>query len=152
MIYSKLKYSRYLFILMMIVSLVGAGCQKDDNAPTPSEEASTSSDPRAKFVGSWSCNETSQVFGNSTYQVDINKHSTISTRIVVDNFYNLGFTASHGQVEVNGNNLTIIQQNISGYDIVGDGTWDNNTTISLNYITNDGSGNDTITAIYTKIN
>lgn len=136
--------------LTFSVLVIFTACQKDDDTPTPNNQPT--SDTRAKYTGTWVVNENSTLYGTSAYQVDINPHSSISNRIVIDNFYNLGFTTSHAQVEVSNSSLNIIQQTISGQTISGNGTLNNSTTITLTYYANDGVATDTVNATYTKSN
>lgn len=138
------------FLFFILLSLVASCTKEDEN--NPSTGSTNPTDPRSVFVGTWVCNEESQVFGTTAYSVDITTHSTITNRIVASNFYNLGFTTSNAQLEVSGSNITVLLQNLSGYDVVGSGSLVNSSTINLNYTTNDGSGIDTVSAIYTKTN
>ena len=55
-------------------------------------------------------------------------------------------------MEISGNSITIFQQNLSGYDVVGSGTLVNSSTINLTYTTNDGAGVDNVSTVYTKTN
>lgn len=134
------------FILFTMMTLWS--CEKDD---TNSNNNNNTGDPRGAFVGTWVCDEESQLFGNNTYSVDINMHSSITNRIVIDNFYNLGFQESHAQVDVSGNNMTIFFQNINGFDVSGSGVLATNK-INLTYTADDGAGPDHVTATYTKTN
>jgi hypothetical protein len=137
------------FLVLVLFTTVISCTKEDENNPT---NTTNPSDPRKVFVGTWVCNEESQVFGTSTYSVDITTHSTITNRIIASNFHNLGFIESNAQLEVSGNNISILQQNITGFNIIGTGSLVNNSTINLNYTTDDGSGIDTVSAVYTKTN
>jgi hypothetical protein len=53
---------------------------------------------------------------------------------------------------VSGNSLNLFLQNIKGFDVSGSGTLINNSQINMSYITDDGSGPDNVTVIYTKTN
>ncbi len=138
--------------LILVILAIGffASCTKDENTntnPTPSNP----SDPRSALVGTWVCNEQSQSFGTTTYSVDLGIHSSITNRIIVSNFYNFGFAESIAQMELSGNNITIFEQTLStGFTILGTGTLVNNSTINLSYTTDDGSGIDNVTSVYTK--
>jgi hypothetical protein len=138
------------FLFIIVVASVVSCTKEDEN--NPSTGSTNQTDPRSVFVGTWVCNEESQVFGTTAYSIDIATHSTITNRIVASNFYNLGFTTSNAQLEVSGSNITILQQNLSGYDVVGSGTLVSSSTINLSYTTDDGSGIDTVSAVYTKTN
>jgi hypothetical protein len=143
-----MKILKYTTVLLMTLALFA--CQKDEDPQSNTSNNGTGTDSRDKFVGTWTVNETSTIFGTSAYQVDIAKHSSISNRIVIDNFYNLGFTASHCQVEVSGNNFNIPQQTISGYTITGSGNSPNNNTINFTYFADDGASIDTVNSVFTK--
>lgn len=144
-----MKHTIKIVLVLLFVSFF-AGCSKDnekDVTPTPSSP----SDPRNVFIGNWLCNENPQIFPQTTYPVTIYAHTSIANRIVMSNFYNMG-VQNNCQMEVSGNSITIFQQNVSGYDVLGSGTLVNNSTINLSYITDDGSGIDHVTAVYTKTN
>lgn len=145
-----MKLTRILTYLFF-TSIVFNSCTKEEDNKNVTGTTSPS-DPRNVFIGTWVSNEDSQVFGTTTYSVDIIAHSSITNRIVVSNFYNLGFQASNCQMEVSGNSITIFQQNLSGYDVVGSGTLVNSSTINLSYTTNDGAGTDNVSTVYTKTN
>jgi len=139
-----------LFILLLFIGFLNS-CTKDEDNPKPTS-STPPTDSRSYLVGDWLCNEVSEVFNETSYPIDIQLHSTISTRIVASNFYNYGFENSNAQFEINGNQITIFQQTLSGIDVLGSGTIVNNKTINLSYVINDGSGDDHVTAVYTKTN
>lgn len=146
-----MKKNKIIILLFLLSTLTFNSCTKEEETKNTTSTTSPS-DPRNAFIGTWVSNEDSQVFGTTTYSVDINPHSSVSTRIVVSNFYNLGFQASNCQMEISGNSITIFQQNLSGYDVVGSGTLVNSSTINLTYTTNDGAGVDNVSTVYTKTN
>lgn len=139
-----------LIHISFVILLIGftSSCTKDDENNTTVNNG----DPRSAFIGTWVCDEQSEVFGNNTYSVDINPHSSISNRIVVDNFYNLGFQQSNCQMEVSGNSVNIFLQDVNGFQVQGSATLINNSQINLSYVADDGSGPDNVTAVYTKTN
>jgi hypothetical protein len=142
-----LKILAYLFL----TSIVFYSCTKEDDKKNDTSSTSPS-DPRNVFVGNWVCQET---IGSSitTFGVEIFTHSSISSRIVVSNFNNLGFQTSPCNMEISGNSITIFQQNLSGFDVVGSGTLINSSTINLTYQVDDGSGIvDNVSATLTKTN
>lgn len=141
-------YLKYTFFIAVIVFYSCAADNEKEDNPTPN--GTTQPDFRNVYVGTWVCNEQSTVFGTTTYSVDITKHTTIASRIVASNFYNLGFANSNAQFEISGNSISIFQQTISGYNVVGSGTIANSSTMNLSYATDDGSGIDSVTAVYTK--
>ena len=134
---------KLIFPFLLLISLFS--CQKD-------EENNNSSGSAISINGTWVCEESSQLLGNSIYSVYISPHSSITNRVVMDNFYNLGVQISNAQIDVSGNNLTLFSQNINGFDVNGSGTIVNNSKINLSYSAEDGSGIDNVTAVFTKTN
>ena len=100
-------------ILIIGTTVFLASCAKEEE-----------SDARDKFVGSWTCNETSQQQGNSTYTMSVSKDVTSSNNIIAKNFYNLGNSTNTIMV-IDGNNINIQSQVVSGYTINGSGTYSN---------------------------
>lgn len=140
-----------LLAFVSITCIAFNSCTKEDDSKNVSG-ATSPSDPRNVFIGNWVCQETTGT-SSSTFGVEIFAHSTISTRIVVSNFNNLGFQASLCNIETSGNSLTIFQQNLSGFDVVGTGTLINSSTINMTYQVDDGSGIvDNVSATLTKTN
>lgn len=133
-----MKIQKKIFILLLITGSFTACTKDDENDITPSPTGSV--DPRNKFIGNWVCNESSEVFSTTTFSVEIFAHTTITNRIVISNFYNLGSTQSNCQMEINGDSITIFQQNVSGHEFIGAGKLLTNSTIRLTYTADDGSG------------
>lgn len=133
-----MKIQKKIFLLFLITSTFMACTKDDDNDVTPSPTGSV--DPRNIFIGNWVSNETSEVFSQTTFSVEIYAHTTIANRIVISNFYNLGSTQSNCQMEINGDSITIFQQNVSGHEFIGAGKLLTNSTIRLTYTADDGSG------------
>ncbi len=99
----------------------------------------------------WRVEEESQVFGKTNYIVEIERQPSDSSRIYVDNFYNVDATAG---VFVNNRSLSIPDQVLDGgYRVYGTGTVSRDTeSISWQYSIDDGSGEpDNVTAIYTRL-
>lgn len=136
-----------LFLYFTLIILVSS-CQKDDEGI----DSVDSGDSRAPYIGNWVCVEQSQLFPNTTYQVIISPHSSISNRVIVDYFYNLDPAGGSVQFEINGNSINIFPQNVSAFNFSGTGTMLNTSEIHLSYVADDGSGPDNVTAIYTKTN
>ena len=128
------KIIAFLFAAMM---LYFSSCKKDDSSPQ------NSSDARDKYVRSWTCNETSQQQGNSTYTITISKDVTSSNQILVKNFYALGNSTNTVMV-VDGNNLTISTQNISGTTLHGSGSYQSSSSLTFDFSANDGITIDTV--------
>jgi hypothetical protein len=131
-----------LFALLITGILIIQSCE-DTNDKT--------NDPRDNITDTWQCKETSEVFKQTTYTVDITKSSSDSTKILIDNFYQIG-PGSKVSAKLNGSGLSIASQTLDGFTISGSGTISSNyKTINLTYTVNDGAGIDHVTAVYTKI-
>ncbi len=138
-----------IFALLGLVGIMLTSCQPDKNNDNPDLSL------RSKLVDYWKCNEQSQNFkGNakSYYTVEIFAHETDSSKIWIDNFYNLGY-GKKAKAVVNSNyTIDLPTQMIDGFEIHGHGNISSNLkTISWQYITNDGNGLiDSVTATYTR--
>ena len=147
MIYSKVhttrktgNYVRY-FLKIVLLAVIVASCQKLDTA---------TDDERDNITGAWSCSENSQQFGPQSFNVEVSKSPTDSTRILIDNFYGLGAGYSVYSKMVN-LNLTIPSQTVNGNQITGSGTISSNyKTINWTYTVIGGGTTDHVTAVYTK--
>jgi hypothetical protein len=71
-------FSSKLFAGIFILFL--AACQPEE---TPKPE-------RDKFIGSWTCAESSTVNGSSSFTVHITESSAKDTEVYIENFYNYG--------------------------------------------------------------
>lgn len=105
-------------------------------------------DERDDFTGSWICSEQSTIYGNSNYNVNITKHSTDTTKILIGNFYQLG-SSHQASAIVSGNSFSIPNQTIDGNTVFGSGQLVGGN-INLSYSVNDGSATDNVTATYTQ--
>jgi hypothetical protein len=133
---------KLIYILFVFSTLYLVSCKSDNNEDpiTPS-----TGDARDKYVGTWMCNEISQVI-NSSYTITISKSTTNSSEIVINKFYNL---ATQARASVAGNNITIPYQSLSSLGFAsGTGTLaTNGTNLALNYIVKIGPNpNDTCSA------
>lgn len=138
------KTFRYLLLLSAITSFL-ISCDPDGTNP-PDD-----TDPRDKFVGSWSCSENSNQMGTSTFTVNISLNTGNSSQIHCANFYQLG-TSQKVYAVVAGDNATIPSQSVSGVSVRGSGSIaSNNTKINWNYYVDDGADIDTCTAVFTKL-
>lgn len=127
--------SAFLFLL--------PACQPDDESTEPTDE-------RDKFVAAWSCTEVSTNTAQTTFNVHINKSTTNSTDILMENFYNIG-QAFSARATVSGSSLTIPNQIYNNKPLHGSGTMISNNTINMTYYVDLGSGNiDTCTATFTR--
>jgi hypothetical protein len=113
-----------------------ASCAKEDNDP------SGTGDARDKFTGSWTCNENSQQHGTSTYTMTINKAAS-PDQVIAKNFYGLG-TSTNTVIVIDGNNMTIQAQNVSGNTLSGSGSY-NNGNLSISFSADDGQHVDQVT-------
>jgi hypothetical protein len=136
---------KYLLIIFTIVFL--ASCAKDDDDPI------NGSDVRNKYVGTWTAQESSTVFGSSTYSITISTSNSNLEDILIRNFYNLGSgTVTTGTVNVDGggNSIQIKQQTVSGNVIIGTGTSNGNGKLTFNFTSDDGQTVDNVTISATK--
>ena len=122
-------------------------------APEEEEEPDpTTTDARDKFVhtNGWSCAESSSQSGTSSFTVHINKSTSNTSQIFIENFYNFGFQ-NKATATVSGSSFTIASQTLAGNTVQGSGTMQGNGTVTMNYTVNSGSSIDTCTATLTKI-
>ena len=123
-----------------------ASCAPDSDSPTPT-------DNRDKFIGTWSCAETSSQSGTSTFDITLRKNVNDENQLIMDNFYLLG-TAHSAYINKSGTSLSINTQSISARTVQGSGSIVNDTKINLSYSVNDGTGGsgaiDNCSAILTK--
>lgn len=138
------------FILVLFIGTFVYSCKPDDPVePVPE-------DPRDKITGTWKCEETSEVFGPTTYTVSLKNHETDSSKIWIENIYNLSTSESKKSVYAILSNMTLsipTQTVVNDAQIIaGNGTISSNyKTINFTYTANDGSGDlDHVTAVYTK--
>ena len=133
-------YVRYFLYAIALVAII-ASCQKIDTG---------SDDVRDNLLGTWSCKENSQVFVVTNYTVEISKSTTDTTRIIMDDFYNLGNNLSV-YAKMNGFTLTIPNQTVDGNQISGSGTISANyDKINWTYNVVTGTTTDHVTAVYMK--
>lgn len=136
---------KYLSVILVVVFI--ASCAKDEDDPINGV-----SDARNKYVGTWTAQETSSVFGNSTYQITISLSNSNSEDILLKNFYNLGTgTVTIGTVNVagNANSIQINTQTVSGNVITGSGTYETGK-INFSFTSRDGQTTDNVTVVATK--
>ncbi len=139
---------RYLLLLFAAISLSMVSCQPDDTSPdTPNESL------RNKIIDYWSVDESSQIYKSmqSKYTAQILKDND-SSKVLIDNFYNLGY-GKQAQAIINENySVTIPSQEVDGFLVSGSGTIDHGLKrIDFSYITDDQGGIiDTVTAVYTR--
>lgn len=115
-------------------------CQPDEQEPT---------DDRDKFVDVWHVVEQSSQIGTTNYDVHINLSTTNTSQVLMENFYNVGFSFK-AVANVSGSNLTLNSQTYNGAQLQGSGSMSGNNTINMNYTVDDGSAVDTCTATFTR--
>jgi hypothetical protein len=119
-------------------------------ACTPDKPPQPTGDPRDKFVGNWSCNESSHLYGSHTFYVSITLDPSNSSQILMANFYQLGSGQKAYGIVAN-NYVNIPSQTVSGCSVRGSGNMNSSgNQISWNYYINDGADIDTCTAVYNK--
>ncbi|OFX24786.1 MAG: hypothetical protein A2033_03920 [Bacteroidetes bacterium GWA2_31_9] len=140
---------KYLFLVVFISTLIYS-CKPDEPIEPEPE------DPRDKITGTWTCKETSEDFGATTFTVSLRNHSSDNSKIWIDNIYNLSTSESTRSVYaiLSDMSLSIPSQTVvnDAQIITGNGSISSNyKTINFSYTANDGSGDlDHITAIFTK--
>lgn len=114
------------------------------------EEEPLPADARDVYVASWDLNENSSIVGPSQYVVHINKVTTNTTQIEIENFYNIGFNFK-AKVNIDGNSMTIPTQTYNGNTLHGNGVKNSANSISMTYYVNNGSTIDTCTATLARL-
>ena len=106
---------------------------------------------RDNYLGIWQCDETQNSQPSATFQVEILKHPTDDSRVLIENFNQLGFGV---QAEAIINNTTITLDPTIPVDlntVSGNGFICNLKIIEFQYTVDDGAGQlENITATYTK--
>jgi len=99
----------------------------------------------------WYCVEISEIYNETNYYVDLSKHPTEEGKIIIDNFYNLGYGIEL-TANLSGLSISIPSQVVDGNTISGSGSITSGyKTIDFTYTVNDGGGViDHVTAEYTK--
>lgn len=97
-------------------------------------------DPRDNIVDTWRSTEISDIYGKSSYLVDIAKEPQDSTGLILSNFYNLGVDAEVDGT-LNGSKIIIPLQVVDGNQITGEGIISPDyQDIDFTYEVDDGSG------------
>lgn len=105
-------------------------------------------DPRDKFVGSWTVSEEVAGAASGTYPASVALDSSNTSRIRIFNIFNLGNAVSVSALVAN-NSLDISSQTVSGVIISGNGSFVANSFV-LNYTANDGSQIESVKATYSR--
>lgn len=131
---------RKLALAIIPVAFFVVSCQPDQAEPA---------DDRDKFVDVWHVVETSSQIGNTNYDVHINLSTTNTSQVLMENFYNVGFSFK-AVAGVSGTSLTLANQTYNASQLQGNGSMNGNNTINMSYTVNDGSSIDTCTAVFTR--
>ena len=115
----------------------------------------TDTDIREKIEGQWRCDETSEYYKSTAeiFSVYIYPHPDDSSKVLIDNFYELGYDVSV-VAALSNRSLYINSQTVEGgFTVIGSGTISSNyNVIEWNYSVDDGSGMvDNVTATFTKL-
>ncbi len=123
---------------LLLLGLWGlSSCEKTDDDPD--------TDPRAQYLGTWTCSESPLV----NYPVIVSLDSSNSSQILMHNFHLFG-SGEHAYAIATQNNLTLPTQVILGNTIYGSGDLINNNKFTMKYYVNNQTDIDTINAVYTK--
>ncbi len=131
---------RKLALAIIPIAFLVVSCQPDEAEPA---------DDRDKFVDVWHVVETSSQIGNTPYDVHINLSTTNTSQVLMENFYNVGFSFK-AVASVSGTSLTLANQTYNSSQLQGNGSMNGNNTINMSYTVNDGSSIDTCTAVFTR--
>jgi len=129
--------NRNILILFIAVLLTAfEACTPDDGLDL---------DSRDKFVGSWTCSDSSSQ-GKFTYASIISRKGDFDT-VTISNFYYAGSDKSVYAI-VDGNSIDIPNQLYdASYFVSGSGTFSNDK-IKIDYIARDGNVDDNGVAVY----
>jgi hypothetical protein len=105
-------------------------------------------DPRDNFVGTWTVNEQSALYGTNNYTAVIVKDPGNSTQVLIRNFYHFGMDEDTWAIPTI-SSITIPEQLVCNHTVKGNGTRNKNQ-ITWSYTVNDGADIDQVTAVYTK--
>jgi hypothetical protein len=138
-----------LSIIAFFLTVTFISCQKDE---TPSNNPTGAvTDVRDRYTGTWTASESSQIYGQTNYQVNIKKAPNDNNQVIIENFYNLGFTnAVYGVLSNNNTAIIINQQSVSGHSISGNLTIYATNDIRGTFNANDGSGVDNVSVNFTR--
>src|SRR5688572_7890865 len=103
---------RKLALAVIPVAFFAVSCQPDEAEPT---------DDRDKFVDVWRVAETSSQIGGTNYDVHINLSTTNTSQVLMENFYNVGFSFK-AIANVSGSNLTLNTQTYNASQLQGNGS------------------------------
>jgi len=131
---------KLLFILVSVVVITLFSCNPDDDKDV---------DQRDKFIGAWTCTETSHKNpAPIDFSVHITKNELTTNEILLSNFYLLG-NEEKITIRVDYSNLSIAQQTVCDMTVHGSGAY-NQGKVNLVYYVNDGADIDTVNAVLSK--
>lgn len=136
-----MKTGKIFFLAAIFSTSFFVACQPEEE-PAPADD-------RDVYVDQWTLNENSSQIGATTYTVHINKVTTNTTQVQIENFYNIGF-AFKANVTISGNSMTIPQQTYNGNQLNGSGTKTGANSINMTYYVNNGTTIDTCTATLSR--
>lgn len=138
------RYSSWQAGICILTLILLSSCNPDDDVETAI---------RDDYLGTWQSDEfdQNQTF-IATFQVQITNHSSDNSKVLIDNFNQLGF-GIQAEAIIDNTSITLPQQLVDGNSIIGSGFMSNKLkTIELQYNVDDGSGQpESITATYTKL-
>lgn len=108
---------------------------------------------RTSIIGSWNCEEFSDIYGQRIYQTNIirNPVSNATNEYIVSNFHNMGLGADVDVyiTEIEPGKLTIAYSTDFKISFIGGGTVaDDFSTINWSYKVNDGVNNPEVRSTY----
>ena len=140
------------YFIISLIALVMISCAKNEQTNAPVDP---NADPRDSYVANWSASEFSTTSGTpNSYTVNITKSSTISTAIIIENFY--GLSSYTVGADVSNNTFIIPYQTIKNNTnsqigfASGSGTLTTASKINLTYTTSISGVRDSCTTTYIK--
>jgi len=145
----KINHGYRMFLFAVMSMLIFYACEEEQIGDIRTAKA---------LPGEWRVNEESENLGSSSYQVYMGIAAGDSSKVIISNFYQLGYDTevigfiSGNRIELK-NNQEVSLSGISSYNIKsGSGTVSSDyQNIDWQYIIDDGSGKiDNVSAIYSK--
>lgn len=134
------------FGLALLVAGFVFSCKPDSK----DEDPTTPTDPKSRFIGSWTCSEHSYTDNtNSSYTIHI--VDSTGSWVLIESFYNQGFNRK-AKATISGDDMSIVTpQNVNGLFIKRfTGHMSNSTSINMTYVMDDGSSLDSCSATLSK--
>lgn len=105
-------------------------------------------DPRDSFIGNWTVNEVSSLYGTTNYSATIIYDPSNSTQVLIKNFYHFGMEIETFAITTSAS-ITVPEQTVCNHQVKGKGLL-NKSKIEWTYTVNDGADIDDVTATFTK--